>query len=112
MSRDGNRAGKGLEGRSCEDQLRELGLFSLEKRRWGRERQDRITFSLPDSEVWSGEVWLCSQAASHRMRGNVLKLCQESFKMDTGKNVFTEGIINHGDGLPGKVVESHPWRCF
>lgn len=99
----GTELGNSLESKSCEERLRELELFSLEKRRqWGY---------LITARQWSVTTWgWALLPGSEKMRGNVLKLCQESFKIDIRKNSFTERIMNHGNGLPSEAVESHPWR--
>ena len=102
---------QGLEHHfSYEDRLKELGLFSLEKKTlWG---DLIVAFQYLKGACRKDGYHLCSKACCERIRINDFKLWEGRFRLDIRKKFFRVKVVKHWNGLSREVVGAPSLETF
>jgi len=93
-----------MEHLSYKDRLRELGLFSPEKKRL---RGDLVlAFQYLKWAYMQDRDSIFSRACCNRIRSNSFKLKEGSFRLDIWKKFFTTKVVKHWTRLLREVVDA------
>ena len=106
--RDADRPGASVS--LIKKKLRDLGLFSPEKRGLEGEFISAYRYLKGGSQV--DEVTLFSAVTSSRTRGYGHKMECRNFCLNMRKNCFTLKVAEHWNRLPRWAVESPPLECL
>jgi len=107
---DATKVMRGMEHLCYEERLRELGLFSLQKRRLWRDLTPAFQY-LKGGYKKAGEG-LFTRAWSDRTRGNGFRLKECRFRLDIRKKCFTMRVVRHWDSLPREAVAAPSLEVF
>jgi len=100
----------GLEHLSYEDRMRELGLFSLEKRRlWG---DLTAAFQYPKGDYKQEGNELLTRVDSDKTRKNGFKLKEGRFRLDVRGKFFTERMVRCWYRLPREIADAPSLEAF
>jgi len=101
---------RGLDHLSYEERLRELGLFSLEKRKLRGDLRNASKYLQGGCQEDGARLF--PVVPSNGTRGNGHKLKHRKFHLNRRKNFFTLRVTEPWNRLPGEVVESPSLEIF
>jgi len=101
---------RGLEYLSYEDRLRELGLFSMEKR--SLQGDLRAAFQYLKGAYRKDGEGLFTRVCSDRTRGKSFEPKEGRFRLDIRKKFFTMKVVKHWNRLPRVAVSAPSLAVF
>ena len=101
---------RGLEHLPYKDRLRDLGLFSLEKRRLQGDLMAAFQYLKGAYKLEESQFF--ERVDNSRTTGNGLKLKEGRFRLDIRGKFFTKRVVRCWNRLPREVVDALSLEVF